>query len=47
MILLKNSENFEKLNNKYNSTLDSFKEFEKILKGIDELDKKIKKKFNV
>ena len=46
-LLLKNSENFEKLNNKYNSTLDSFKEFEKILKGIDELDKKIKKKFNV
>ena len=46
-LLLKNSENFEKLSNKYNSTLDSFKEFEKILKGIDELDRKIKKKFNV
>ena len=43
-LLLKNSENFEKLSNKYNSTLDSFKEFEKILKGIDELDRKIKKK---
>jgi hypothetical protein len=46
-LLLKNSENFEQLSNKYNSTLDSFKEFEKILKGIDELDRKMKKKFNV
>ena len=43
-LIKKNNDNFEELNIKYKNVLDSFKSLENILKEIDKLDNKIKKK---
>ena len=43
-LIKKNNDNFELLNIKYKNVLDSFKSLENILKEIDKLDNKIKKK---
>ena len=43
-LIKKNNDNFEELNIKYKNVLDSFKLLENILKEIDKLDNKIKKK---
>ena len=43
-LIKKNNDNYELLNIKYKNVLDSFKSLENILKDIDKLDNKIKKK---
>ena len=43
-LIKKNNDNYELLNIKYKNVLDSFKSLENILKEIDKLDNKIKKK---